>query len=194
MVMGRHDEALREMTKAQELDPLALVISVNVGMVHYYAGDFGQAEAWLRKTLELDSDFPFAHQLLAKTLLLQGGLAEAITQAREAVRRSNDGPRYAATLGYVCAKAGQPEEARRILDELTARSTQAYVAPTHFALVYAGLGEADRMFDWLEKAYQEHDVLLLFTLIDPALAPMRADPRFADLLRRVGLPTGKDNP
>ena len=117
---------------------------------------------------------------------------EAITEAREAVRLSNNDPLYAALLGYMCAKAGQPEEARRILDKFAARSTDAYVAPTRLALVHAGLDDRDRMFDWLEKAYQERDVLLLLTLIDPLLAPMRTDPRFADLLRRVGLPQNRE--
>ncbi|MEK7756527.1 MAG: hypothetical protein AAB385_04890, partial [Planctomycetota bacterium] len=107
---------------------------------------------------------------------------------------SNNDPFYAAILGYVCAKCGSPEEARRILDELVARSTEAYVPPTLLAYVYAGLGETDRMFDWLERAYQEHDLSLVYTLPDPLLAPMRSDPRFADLVRRVGLPIGKDNP
>jgi eukaryotic-like serine/threonine-protein kinase len=186
--MGRHDEALREISKAQELDPLSLIIGCYVGRAHYYTGDFAQAENWLRKTLELGPDFARTHQELAKTLLLQGRLAEATTQAREAVRLSNKDPRYVATLGYVYARAGQPEEARRILDELSARSKEAYVASTHFALVHAGLDERDRMFEWLEKAYQEHDSLLLYTLTDPLLAPMRTDPRFADLVRRVGLP------
>ncbi|MEK7757739.1 MAG: hypothetical protein AAB385_11060, partial [Planctomycetota bacterium] len=79
-------------------------------------------------------------------------------------------------------------EPRRILDELAARSTETYVAPNHFALLHAGLDERDRMFDWLERVYQERDLHLLFTLIDPLWADMRSDPRFADLLRRVGLP------
>jgi TolB-like protein/tetratricopeptide (TPR) repeat protein len=185
---GRHDEAIKEIIKAQELDPLSIVISNVVGWVHYFAGDFAQAETQLRKTLEFAPDFAGAHRLLAKTLFLQGRLAEAITEAREAFRLSNNDPFYAAVLGYMCAKAGQPEEARRILDELTARSTDAYVAPNNFALIYAGLDERDRMFEWLERAYKERGMLLLSTLIDPLLAPMRSDPRFADLLRRVGLP------
>ncbi len=186
--MGRHDEAIKEITKAQELDPLSLLIGVNVGLAHYFAGDLEQAETWLRKTLEFGPDFAFAHMYLARILFLQGRLAEAITEARQAVRLSNNDPYYAATLGYLGAKAGQADEARRILDELAARSTEAYVAPIHFALVHAGLDERDRMFEWLERAYQERDVLLTFTLPDPLLAPMRTDPRFAELVRRVGLP------
>ena len=184
MFTGRHDEAIREITKAQELDPLSLIIGAHVGEVHYYAGDFEQAETWLRKTLELGPDS--AHYGLARTLFLQGRFAEAITEEREAVRLSNNKP--SPMLGFMCAKAGQVEEARRILDEFAAPSTEEYVAPTNFALVYAGLDERDPMFDWLEKAYQERDVGLPGMLTDPLLAEMRTDPRFADLLRRVGLP------
>jgi tetratricopeptide (TPR) repeat protein len=192
MWMGRHDEALREITKAQELDPLSLIIGNVVGHVHYWAGDFAQAETRLRKTLELGPDFAGAHGILAKTLFLQGRFGEAITEAREAVRLSNNEPMYATTLGYVCAKAGQPEEALRILGELTAQSKEAYVPPTRLALVHAGLGERDLMFDWLERAYQERDTGLPLTLTEPLLAPMRTDPRFADLLRRVGLPAKEE--
>ena len=187
--ISRHDEAIRESNKAQELDPLSLIIGANVGTLHYHAVDLELAETQLRKTIELGADFAEAHRVLGKTLFLQRKLAEAITETREAVRLSNNNSRFVATLGYVCAKADQPEEARSILDEFAARSADAYVAPTHFALVYAGLDERDRMFDWLERAYQERDVLLTSTLTDPLLAPMRTDPRFADLVRRVGLPS-----
>lgn len=187
-ITSRHDAAIKEISKAQEFDPLALIIGANVGCVHYFAGDLEQAETRLRKTLEFGPDFAYAHQVLTMTLFLQGRFAEAITEAREAVRLSNNEPLCAATLGYVCAKAGQPEEARRILDELAARSTEAYIAPTFLALVHAGLGERDRMFEWFERAYKERDVWLRDTLIDPLLTPMRTDPRFTDLVRRVGLP------
>ncbi len=185
---GRHDEALREATKAQELDPLSLIISLNVGEMHYNVGDWVRAETQFRKTLEFGTDFLEARIWLVHTLFLQGRIAEAITEAREAVRLSNNDPRCASTLGYVYAKSGQTEEARRILDEITARSKEAYVAPTYFALVHAGLDERDRVFEWLERAYQEHAVRLRDTLIDPLLAEMRSDPRFSDLVRRAGLP------
>jgi tetratricopeptide (TPR) repeat protein len=185
---GRHDEAIREITKAQKLDPLSLIINLNVGIVHQYAGDFEQAETWFRKTLELDAGFDFARSTLARSLFLQGRLAGAIREAREAVRLSDNNTWNIGTLGYVCAKGGQPEEARRILDELGARSKEAYDGPADIALVHAGLDEKDKMFEWLERAYQDRGGSLLFTLIDPLLADMRSDPRFADLLRRVGLP------
>jgi serine/threonine-protein kinase len=184
--MGRHDEAIKEITKAQELDPVSLIIGTNAGWVHYYAGNFAQAESCLRNTLELDPEFAMAHENLAITLFLQERLAEAIMEAREADRLSGNTP--SSTLGYLCAKGGQPEEARRILGALAARSEGAYVAPTAFALVHAGLGERDLMFDWLERAYQRRDGHLPFTLNDRLLADMRTDPRFADLVRRVGLP------
>ncbi|MEK7710870.1 MAG: tetratricopeptide repeat protein, partial [Planctomycetota bacterium] len=185
---GRHDEAVREITKAQELDPLAPINGTAAAEVYYLGRQLEQAEALLRKTLELSPDFAFAHNGLAKTLVLQGKFSEATTEARDAVRLSNNAYRFAATLGYVCAKGGQPDEARRILNDFAARSTDGYVAPTYSAVVHAGLGETDRVFDWLEAAYQEHDVLLPITLNDPFMAQMRTDPRFADLVRRVGLP------
>ncbi len=188
LFMSRHDEAIREITKAQELDPLSLIIGVNVGRVYYTAGDLGHSETWLRKTLELGPDYAPARRGLGITLFLQGRLEEATVEAREATRLSNNDPYHAAIIGYVRAKAGQPEEGQRALDELATRSTEAYVPPTCFALVHAGLDEEDRLFEWLERAYQERDAWLLYTLIDPLLAEYRGDPRFADLVRRVGLP------
>jgi len=189
--MGRDDEAIGEMTKAHELDPLSLVIGTEVGWVHYCAGDLDEAETRLRRTLELSPDFAFAHRELGMTLFLQGRFGEAITAAREAVRLSHNVPMFAAVLGYLLARTGRPDEAREILDELTALANETYVAPVHLALVHAGLDERDRMFEWFNKACQERDVLLPLTLIDPFLASMRTDPRFADLLRRIGLPAMK---
>jgi len=188
MWMGRHDEAIKEITKAQELDPLSLIIGNVAGWVYCVAGNLQQAETQFRKTLELGPENSGPQINLAIALFLQGRISEAITEAREAGRHSNNSPIDATYLGHMCARAGQPEEARRILDELAALSNEVYVPPTRLALVYAGLDERDRMFEWLERAYLERDIILLETLTDPLLAPMRGDPRFADLLRRVGLP------
>jgi TolB-like protein/lipoprotein NlpI len=192
---GRYDAAIRESIKAQESDPLSLIISNTVGWAYCCAGDFAQAEIRLRRTLELDADFAVAHQDLGVTLFLQGKFAEAIAEAREAVRLSDNDPSLSiASYGYICARAGQPEEARRILGELAARSTKAYVPPGLFVLLHAGLDDRDSMFDWLEKVYQEHDGWLPSTLIDPLLAEYRSDPRFVDLLHRVGLPMPTPKP
>jgi tetratricopeptide (TPR) repeat protein len=188
MVLGRHDEAVREITKALEIDPLSLVNGATAGTVYGYAGDLVQAESLLRRTLELGPDFAAAHKELSKILFRQGRVAEAIAVSREAVRLSGNDPFYAGTLGCLCAKAGQHEEARRIVDELAARSKVAYVPPSFVAQVYAGLSEKDQVFEWLEKAYQERDAALVFTLTDPVWGFQRTDPRFIDLVRRVGLP------
>jgi tetratricopeptide (TPR) repeat protein len=121
-------------------------------------------------------------------LLLQQRFAEAASEAQEGVRLSENGPRFVALAGYAYAKSGQTQEAQKVLTKLEATSRNEYVAPTHFALVYAGLGQKDKMFEWLEKAYQDRDVILTQALSDPVLAPLRGDPRFVDLIRRVGLP------
>jgi TolB-like protein/Tfp pilus assembly protein PilF len=186
---GRHEEAIKEITRAQELDPLSLIIGCVVGMIHFSTGNLEQAEAGLRKTLDLGHDYAMAHNNLGVTLFLQGRHAEAITEAREAVRLSNSQHVFASRLAYMYAKTGQHEEARRILDDLIARSAKTYVPPTLFAIVHAGLDEKDQMFEWLERALHERDSWLLnYLTTDPLMAPMRSDRRFADLVRRVGLP------
>lgn len=189
LVMGRYAEAIKEITLAQTLDPLSLIINVNVGGAQLFAGDVERAESLLRQTVELGPDWAVAHRELAIALLTRGKVGEATTQAREAVRLSANDPYHAAILGLACAKAGQPEEARRILQELADRAAETYVAPSLFALVHAGLEETVPMFDWLEKAYQDRDTLLPYMLREPLLASMRAEPRFADLVRRLGLPS-----
>jgi TolB-like protein/Tfp pilus assembly protein PilF len=194
MIMGRYDEAIRESTQAQEVDPLSFIAGSTVGTVHIFAGDFQEAEVRLRKLLEIGPNFPLAHRELAVALSLQGRFADATTEAREASRLSNNESHYAASLGYVCGKAGLPDEARRILDELLARSKEAYVAPSSLARIYAGLGETDRMFEWWERGYQERDVTLVYQLPHPLFAFARSDPRFDDLIRRVGLPMPKPVP
>jgi TolB-like protein/Tfp pilus assembly protein PilF len=192
--MGRDDEAIKQVNKAQELDPLSLSITSAVGWMHYFAGDFAEAEVWLRKALELGPDFATAHGMLARTLFFQRKFVEATAEAREAVRLSHNDPVELTIIGYLSAQAGQTEEARRILDELTARSKEAYVPPTRLALVHAGLEERDRMFECLETANRERDVWLPITLTDPLLAEYRSDPRFVDLVRSMGLPMPKAIP
>ena len=189
MHTGRHGEAIREVTKAQELDPLSMVIGIVVGRVRLSAGQLTQAETQFHKMLELGPDSPLAHMNLAILLFAQGRHSEAIAEGQEAVRLSKNEPLYAAHLAFFYGKGGQPEEARRILGELTARSTQAYVTPTYFAIVHAGLDERDLMFEWLEAAYRVHDAWLLDTLVGVELASLRSDARFVDLVRRVGLPS-----
>jgi tetratricopeptide (TPR) repeat protein len=186
--MGRYDEAVEEMAKASELDPLSLIIGCVVGMAHRTAGHPDRAELALRRTLDLGPDFALAHMNLGLALYSQGSVEEGITEVREAVRLSGGAPMYTTFLAFMCAKNGQPEVARSVLQQLTAQSKRMYVAPVYFARVHAGLGDTDRMFEWLEKAYEERDSWLTNMLIDPFLKPMRADPRFADLVRRVGMP------
>ncbi len=188
MRLSRYEEATQEAGRSRELDPLSPEISNMVGVVAYYAGDFAQAETRFRKTLELAPTFPIARAELARALLAQGKFVEAMNEAREAVRLSGNDPWCMAMLGYAAAKSGRPEVSRRILEELTTRLNDAYVAPALFAVLHAGLDEVELAFDWLEKAYRERDPLLVGTLKAQLFANLRTDPRFIDLMRRVGLP------
>jgi len=110
-------------------------------------------------------------------------------QALAEFQKSSDlsgAPEPKSLLGYTYAVTGKTAEARRVLDELKVMSTRNYVAPKHLALVYAGLGERDEMFRWLEKAYEDRDISLTFIKVEPRWDPYRDDPRFVDPFHRVG--------
>jgi TolB-like protein/Tfp pilus assembly protein PilF len=185
---GRLQEALAQSANAQELDPLSLVIGTTLAAAHLCSGDVDQAEIQLRRVLELDPDYAPAHRYLAQVFIERGRPADAVAEARIAVRNSNDEPRSVAKLGYVCAMSGQEDEARKIVNQLEVRFREGYIPPTRIAEVYLGLQEDDRMFEWLEQAFQERDVLLTYALSEPIFGRVRNDPRFVDLVRRVGLP------
>ena len=113
---------------------------------------------------------------------------DAIREIRKALSMSGENTRVVATLGYADAVAGKEREARKILEELKARSRQSYVSPYFIAVVYAGLGEKDQAFAWLGKACEERHPYLILLKVEPVFKNLRDDPRFADLLRRIGLP------
>ena len=113
--------------------------------------------------------------------------AEAVSEAQRAVELSNATTYYVTWLGYIYAVAGEDEQARTILNELTETSLGTYAPPSSIAMIYAALGEGDQAFEWLEKAYAQRDLYLPFVNVQPSYDPLRDDPRFDDLLRRIGL-------
>jgi tetratricopeptide (TPR) repeat protein len=113
---------------------------------------------------------------------------EAITEYQKAIPLSGDSPDEPASLGYAYALSGKRQEAFQIIDDLKQRSKRSYISPTLIAIVYAGLGEKEQAFEWLDKAYNGQDSNLVYLKVDPMFDNLRSDPRYADLLRRVGLP------
>jgi serine/threonine-protein kinase len=188
-LMGRPDEALAERKKALELDPLSLSTNSELGLAFYFARDYDKAIQQFRLTLELDPDFPLATAQLPATYELKGMYDQAIAGFKKLATQRGDtrGSNSLAGLGHAYAMSGRKAEARVVLDELKQRSQKEYVPAISIALVYAGLGEKDQAFIWLEKAYEEHAFKIAWLRVEPQWDSLRSDPRFADLLRRIGL-------
>ena len=184
--MGRFDEAIAEMKRAQELDPLSLVINSDVGVTYISARQYDQAIEQLRKTTEMDQGFYYAHWNLGIAYEMKGSLQEALAEYQKA-RQLTDDPRTLALLGHGLAVSGKRDEALRMLDQLKEMAKQRYVPAYSFTIVYVGLGEKDQALQWLEREYQDRAVELLSLKVDPLLDSLRSDPRFADLVRRMGL-------
>jgi serine/threonine-protein kinase len=186
--MGRGEEAIAEMKRSLELDPLNVLSRENLAWLYYQAGHPEQAVAEYQKLLEMDANSADAHAGLGQVYESQGKHAEAIAESREALKLAKDIPAYLANLGCAYAVAGKKNEAQKVLGELEQMSKRIYVSPYYMARVYAGLGEKEQCFRWLEKALDEHSDSLVSLKVDPTFASLRSDPRFHDLLRRIGLP------
>jgi TolB-like protein/Tfp pilus assembly protein PilF len=186
LVMARFDEAIAEGHRAQELDPFSLIINADLGYDYIYARRYDQAIEQLRKTIEMDQSFYYAHRLLGQAYELKGSFPEAFAEYQRAKRMSDD-PLVLAFLGHAFAASGQRDEALKTLNQLTEISRQRYVSAYSVAMVYAELGEKDQALNWLEKGYQERATKMAFLKIDPFFDNLRSDPRFADLVRRVGV-------
>jgi TolB-like protein/Flp pilus assembly protein TadD len=186
--LGRHPEAISEATRARELDPVSLLINAIEGSVLYYAGRTDDAENRLRKTIELDPNFWIAHLFLGKVYLQKANYSEAVGEFTKARELSHGNSEAISMTGYTWAKAGESAKAQAVLDEFKSLSTQRYIPPFNIAVVYLGLDKRDEAFAWLDKAYEDHDVRLSFLRVDPKWNPFRSDPRFVNVLKRIGLP------
>ena len=185
-LVGRHDEAVAEVRRAGELDPLSLPIHRGVGDRLLNARRYDEAIQVLRKALELDQNDIGTHVSLGYTYAAKGMYREAAAEYEEAARLGGDSPSTQIYLGAAYAQAGARERARAILRQL--ETSKEYVSPGELAVLYVALGERERAFASLERAYAEHDLQLKYLGVDPPFDPLRSDPRFRDLLRRVGLP------
>jgi TolB-like protein/tetratricopeptide (TPR) repeat protein len=187
--MNRSDDAITEMKRAQELDPLTVIIHAAVARPYYNARRYVDAIVQSRKTLGLDSTFHRAHYWLGLSYEQLSRPADAIRELENTVAQSPTSL-YRGALGHAYAVAGQRAKALRVLRELQARSDSSYVSPFDIATIYAGLGNRARTFEYLEKAYQERVPYLVYLAVDPHFDDFRADPRFRELVHRIGLPAG----
>jgi len=190
MSMGHWEEASAEMERARELDPLSIIINANVGLVYYYARQPDRAIEAERKALELDPNTAFIYEYLGLAYLQKGMYHEAIGHRQKAVGLSNGFPWYQAELAYSYAAAGNHAQAGRILTNLKSRSRRQYVSSYSLAVAYIGLGERDAALARLQKAYEDREDQVALLKIEPLFDSIHSDPRFQDLLRRIGLYTG----
>ena len=177
--LGRFDEAMLHLKRAQEVDPLAFDVSEAIGLVFYNSRQYDRAIEQYQKIIEIDPNF--AHGLLAQAYQAKGMYQEAIVELERQGGKGN------AQLGYAYAVAGKTAEARRVLDELKELSKEGYVSPFRFAMIYLGLGEKEQAFEWLNKQFDENPYRLTELKTNPRFDNLRSDPRFADLLRRMKL-------
>ena len=179
----RFDEALAQLARAVELDPLSLALQTNGALLRYFAGDYAEADSLLREVLKSDSTDVLAKWGLALVAEQRGHPDQAIAILEPLSERSLN---RKSSLGHAYALAGKPARARSVLAALRATAAGSYVPSYYFALVYAGLGERDQAVRYLERAYEERSTVLAYLLIDPRLAPLREHPRFLALAGRLG--------
>jgi DNA-binding winged helix-turn-helix (wHTH) protein/TolB-like protein/Tfp pilus assembly protein PilF len=187
--MGRFDEAIAMRKLARDLAaPSAFAVIANVFTPYYYARQYDEAIKYCQKALELNPRFPRCHLWIGQAYVQMGKHEAAIAEIKQAITFSGGHPIHTAALGHAYAVAGKRAEARKVIAELETLAKQKYVSPYFIAIIYAGLGERDQTFAWLEKAYQERHQLMTLIGVEPLFDPVRSDPRFVDLVRRIELP------
>ena len=184
--LGRSDEAVEQMKIARELDPLSVRISADLGMAMLAAGKYDDAIRQEEKTMELDSNARSPYWIRGMAYQQKKMFDEAIKDYREAVKRAPGNPNFLAALGNIYATTGNTAEAQKILDSLVVLNKE-YPVPFFVALVYAGLNDKQNAIKWLEKACDERSGSVRYLKMEPRLSNLRDDPRYAVLMRKVGL-------
>jgi TolB-like protein/DNA-binding winged helix-turn-helix (wHTH) protein/Flp pilus assembly protein TadD len=185
-LLGRFDDAIAEMRKAESLDPLSLIINADLaellGLAHSYDDSIRQS----LKTIEMDPNFALAHNQLAQAYLQKHMYDEAVAELQKAVKLSGNSPTCIANLARAYVASGKRAEAVTLLNTLIKRSTTGYSNASEIAMIYASLGDTDQAMNWLDKSFE--DRFNPGVLLRPGFDPLRSDPRFQSLVHRVGLP------
>jgi serine/threonine-protein kinase len=182
---GRHDESIAEAKRAQELDPLSLSINHNLGLIYYEARQYDLAIEEYQKTLHMGPNFIVTYNYLGLAYAGKKMYIDAVAKVQKAIDLSErQSPLFIGTLGIIYSFMGKRDEAEKVLEELLELSRHRYIAPVSIASIYAGLGQKDQAFEWIEKGYEVRDDWMMMLKVDPRLDSLRSDPRFTELLKR----------
>jgi TolB-like protein/Flp pilus assembly protein TadD len=185
-VRGRFEEAIASMKMACSLDPLSHNVSADLALAYYFSRQYEDAIQQCQEVLDLQPGFHRAHQLMGMVYIQQGLYSEAVAELQQAAVTSDRNRKVLGFLGFAEVMCGRRSDAERVLVELQG-SERPYVSGVDVALIYSALGDRDRTFEWLEKAYDEHDGELIWLGVDPIYDRVREDPRFRSLLERLRL-------
>jgi tetratricopeptide (TPR) repeat protein len=184
---GRHEDAIGEAKRANELDPLNLVMLGDIGVCYRFAGQPEPAIEINKRLREMDPTFADARFENGMLLAELGDYEAALGEVTKSLELSGNSTKFKSGLGIVHARAGDHAKAKKVINELLAESKEKYVSPMDIALIYSAMNDRDNAFEWLEKAYQERTPWMFELKVTPEFAPIRDDARFDDLLKRIGL-------
>jgi TolB-like protein/DNA-binding winged helix-turn-helix (wHTH) protein len=189
-MVGRDDDAMSELKRAESLDPLSLIIKADIADALCVAGRYDEAVEQSKRTLKMDADFAIGHYELGQALVQKHMYDEAIAEFQKAIELSGPSGAFDSNLGYAYAVSGRKKEASKILDDLESRRIQNPSVDADIALIYVGLGDRDEAMARLDSAFESRFKASI--LLRPAFDPLRSDARFQDLLHRIGLLKSKD--
>ena len=186
MAMGRSDESIAMVKTAHQMDPLSSLLSASLGMILYLARHYDESIEYLHKSLEMDADHFLLHFRLGLVYLQKEMGRQAIEEMKRAVTLSGRSTETLTGLAQAYAAAGMRDEMQAVVDEMNEQAGRRYVSPYNMSRVYAASRDTELAFAWLEKAYDERNPDLIELKAEPVFDSIRSDPRFSDLLHRVG--------
>ncbi len=186
-ITGRFDESMKEMLRAQELDPLSASVSTGVGRVYHFEFKLDEAIGQFKKTLELDPDYAEAYFGLGMTYSVARRYDEAITAMKKAIQLSGNRLVMIAMLGYTQGLAGHKDETRKIIQELHELDRKSHISPYYFGILEIGLGRLEASYRYFEQAYKERDGIMIFLTADPIAEQCWNDPQFGTIAKNMGL-------
>ncbi len=189
-MQGRSEAAIAELRKALAIEPLSLAMNADLGLCYYYARQYDRAVEQLRRTLDLDPSFAPAQSWMGLALIAEHRYDEATSHFQKAVEASGGNQGSYAFLAYGYGSAGRKREALETIQTLERMSQRQYISPAYMALAWVGAGDKDKVFEWAGRAVEQRSALLARLKIEPALDPVRGDPRFPKLLEALGFGQG----